>query len=130
LNATADRHAHIQVVLHSSRMYLHKHVSRVLVTNCVVAPSCHFPVATTQQQLMVLVNRPRGVHTDHSALVKKLRPQSHADAASAAQKQQGVRSPLLGKYFSRKMDDSTGDIQVTDAMLCRSVRIDHACSSA
>jgi hypothetical protein len=62
------------------------------------------------------VNSPRGAHIDESTLVVEIVPQSYVYAASAAQKQQGVRSPLLGKYFCLKLDDSTGDVQVIDAM--------------
>jgi hypothetical protein len=41
-------------------------------------------------------------------------PQAAVGAALAAQKAQCVRNPLLGQYFRRKLDDSTGDAQVND----------------
>jgi hypothetical protein len=69
-------------------------------------------VATTQQQMTVLVNRPRGVHFDDSTPTVVTVPQVAVDAASAAQKEQGVRNPLLRRYFRRKLDDSTDDVQV------------------
>jgi hypothetical protein len=69
-----------------------------------------------QQQVMVLLNRAHGAQVQ-TALIGVI-PQAAIKTASAAQKVRGVRNPLLGRFFKRKLDDSTGDIQVIELLFC------------
>jgi hypothetical protein len=79
---------------------------------------CHCALAIIQQQLTILLHAPRGVRFEDNSSLLYMVPQSAMKPASAAQKEQGVRSPLLGQYFKCKFDDSTGDIQVIHLLLC------------
>jgi hypothetical protein len=73
---------------------------------------CHCALAITQQQLTILLHAPRGVRFEDNSSLLYTVPKSAMKTASVAQKKQGVRSPLIGQYFRRKLDNSTGDIQV------------------
>jgi hypothetical protein len=64
--------------------------------------------------MLVLMNRARDARTHSTAAHLGVIPQCAVKAADAGQKALGVRSTLLGKFFRRKLDDSTGAVQVID----------------
>jgi hypothetical protein len=65
--------------------------------------------------MLVLIN---SAQTHSTAAHLGVIPQCAVKAADAGQKALGVRSTLLGKFFRRKLDDSTGAVQVIDQLSC------------